>query len=261
MEKGFDIIICTWNNFEYLKLLIRSIKEHSYFTHNIIVHVNESNPTIIEWLGDNNIIYTQSSTNLGVCSGINLAVTRSTKDWLCFFDDDMYALPGWDSELVDYYNKNNLDKMVWLGSFMIEPGGTNLKSVISQNYGKNLSEFNENGLLSSFKSFSKNLKNIACNSTCPLLLNRELFLSVGGYDEDFDPGIGAELGLVKRYWDMGVRKYIAVKDSMVYHFGSKSTSRVRNGQEGPRRDRLFKEKYGISREEFINNELKKGSKI
>ncbi|HAI38864.1 MAG TPA: hypothetical protein DCM40_12455, partial [Maribacter sp.] len=106
----------------------------------------------------------------------------------------MYALPGWDINLVNYHKDNNLDTYVWLGSFMIEPGGTSLNSVISKNYGKNINEFKESSLLSDYKSFSQNLKNISCNSTCPLLLNRELFLSLRGYDEDFDPGIGAELG-------------------------------------------------------------------
>ena len=261
MNKGFDIIICTWNNFDYLKLLIRSIRENSSLPHTIIVHVNESNSSILSWLDKEKITYTHNSKNIGLCKGTNLAVKKANKDWLCFFDDDMYALPGWDINLVNYHQDNNLDTYVWLGSFMIEPGGTSLNSVISKNYGKNINEFKESSLLSDYKSFSQNLKNISCNSTCPLLLNRELFLSLKGYDEDFDPGIGAELGLVKRFWDAGVRKYIAVKDSLVYHFGSRSTSRVRDGQEGVKRDKLFKHKYGITREDFINKELKKGNKI
>ncbi len=261
MNSGFDIIICTWNNFNYLKLLIRSIEQNSDLPHNIVVHVNESTNEIIDWLKNKNITHTHSLENIGLCKGTNLAVTKTSKDWLCFFDDDMYALPGWDSGLINYFKNNNLDERVWLGSFMVEPGGTSLNSVISKNYGKSIREFKESSLLNDYKSFSQNLQDISCNSTCPLLLNRELFLSLGGYDEDFDPGIGAELGLVKRYWDNGVRKYVAVKDSLVYHFGSRSTSRVRDGQEGIKRDRLFKHKYGITREDFINKELKKGSKI
>ena len=89
--------------------------------------------------------------------------------------------------MINYFKNNNLDERVWLGSFMVEPGGTSLNSVISKNYGKSIREFKESSLLNDYKSFSQNLQDISCNSTCPLLLNRELFLSLGGYDEDFDP--------------------------------------------------------------------------
>ena len=198
MEEGFDIIICTWKNFEYLKLLVESINKNSSLNHNIIIHVNESTSSTTRWLEEQQITHTSSDTNLGLCTGNNLAVTQATKEWLCFFDDDMYALPGWDTAMVDYFNNNNLDEKVWLGSFMIEPGGTNLNSVISKDYGKTINQFKESELLKDYKSFSYNLKNIICNSTCPLLLNKKLFLSLGGYDEDFDPAIGAELGLVKK---------------------------------------------------------------
>ena len=37
----FSIIIPTFNNLDYLKLCINSIKKNSAFQHEIIVHVNE----------------------------------------------------------------------------------------------------------------------------------------------------------------------------------------------------------------------------
>ena len=96
------------NNFNYLKLLIRSIEQNSDLPHNIVVHVNESTNEIIDWLKNKNITHTHSLENIGLCKGTNLAVTKTSKDWLCFFDDDMYALPGWDSGLINYFKNNNL---------------------------------------------------------------------------------------------------------------------------------------------------------
>ena len=37
----FSIIIPTYNNINYLKLCIESIKKNSNFNHEIIIHVNE----------------------------------------------------------------------------------------------------------------------------------------------------------------------------------------------------------------------------
>ena len=42
----FSIIVPTYNNIEYLKILISSIKKNSKFNHEIIVHVNDSNKVL-----------------------------------------------------------------------------------------------------------------------------------------------------------------------------------------------------------------------
>ena len=38
----YSILIPTWNNIEYLKLCINSIRTNSHFEHQLIVHVNET---------------------------------------------------------------------------------------------------------------------------------------------------------------------------------------------------------------------------
>ena len=37
----FSIIIPTYNNLDYLKLCLKSIKDNSSFNHEIIIHINE----------------------------------------------------------------------------------------------------------------------------------------------------------------------------------------------------------------------------
>ena len=37
----YSIVIPTYNNIEYFKLLIKSINDNSFFKHEIIVHVND----------------------------------------------------------------------------------------------------------------------------------------------------------------------------------------------------------------------------
>ena len=46
----FSIIIPTFNNLNYLKLCIKSIKKNSYFNHEIIVHVNVGADGTIDYL-------------------------------------------------------------------------------------------------------------------------------------------------------------------------------------------------------------------
>jgi len=39
----FSILIPTWNNLNFLKLCIDSLKKNSRYKHQIIVHINEGN--------------------------------------------------------------------------------------------------------------------------------------------------------------------------------------------------------------------------
>ena len=46
----FSIIIPTYNNLEYLKLCLKSIKKNSKFNHEIIIHVNEGTDGTLDYL-------------------------------------------------------------------------------------------------------------------------------------------------------------------------------------------------------------------
>ena len=46
----FSILIPTYNNLEYLKTCINSIKKNSKFNHQIIVHVNEGSDGTLEFI-------------------------------------------------------------------------------------------------------------------------------------------------------------------------------------------------------------------
>ena len=51
----FSILIPTFNNLEYLKICIDSIKKNSNYEHQIIVHVNEGSDKTIDYVQQNNL--------------------------------------------------------------------------------------------------------------------------------------------------------------------------------------------------------------
>ena len=69
----YSIIIPTFNNIAYLKKCIESIKKNSKFEHEIIPHVNEGSDGTIEFLEQENIKFTHTKYNSGICEGINKA--------------------------------------------------------------------------------------------------------------------------------------------------------------------------------------------
>ena len=121
----FSIILPSWNNFNYLKICIDSIKKNSKYKHDINVHLNEGKDGSAEYLNQNGIKFNHSSENLGLCKGTNSAANLAETDYLIYCHDDMYFLPNWDFFLEEEVKKvkNNL---YYFSGTMVGPLGSGL---------------------------------------------------------------------------------------------------------------------------------------
>ena len=106
----FSIIIPTFNNLDYLKLCLKSLRKNSKFNHEIIVHINEGTDGTLEYIKKNKIIHTFSKSNIGLCSAINLAAKKANTNYILYSHDDMYYLPGWDNYLIEEIKKIKVKK-------------------------------------------------------------------------------------------------------------------------------------------------------
>ena len=84
----FSIIIPTLNNLKYLKNCIKSIMKNSNFKHEIIPHVNIGSDGTIDYLRSQEIDYTHTLDNSGICKGMNIAAKKSK------FDPQFYWFMG-----------------------------------------------------------------------------------------------------------------------------------------------------------------------
>ena len=115
----YSIIIPTFNNLEYLKLTLYSIRKNSKYNHEIIIHINEGIDGTLEFIQKEKIKYTYSRENLGVCTAVNLAAEKATTDYILYCHDDMYLCPNWDFYLNKEVKILNTKKFYLLG-IMIE---------------------------------------------------------------------------------------------------------------------------------------------
>ena len=75
-------IICpTYNNLEYLKLFIKSIKNNSFYNHELIFHINDGSDGSLQYIKEKQIKFTHSIDNIGLCSSVNNAFKKSTKKY------------------------------------------------------------------------------------------------------------------------------------------------------------------------------------
>ena len=82
---------------------------------------------------------------------------------------------------------------------------------------------------------------------------------VGGFSEEFNPGIGSDPDFNMKLWKEGVRIFKGLNDFKVYHFGSLTTRKKKNFIQN-RGDKTFLKKWGITTKFFKKHYLKSKTK-
>ena len=246
-----SIIIPTYNNLNYLKISIESIKKNSTYSHEIIVHVNENKDNTINYLKNEKIKYTFSKENIGLCSSVNLAVKESSTNFILYSHDDMYFLPGWDICLESELSKIS-NKLFYFSGSMIQSNGAHYKL----NCGDNYENFDEKYLLENYKNI--NIKDHQGTHWAPHLIHREIWNQVNGFSEEFNPGDGSDSDLNMKLWKTGVRLFKGLNDFKVFHFGSISMRKNKNIRKN-NGTKTFLKKWGITPRFFFNHYLRTGT--
>ena len=222
-DELFSILIPTWNNLLYLQLCIESIRKNSLHNHQIIVHVNEGTDGTLAWVQSQpDIDYTYSNKNIGVCYALNIARGLLATDYVLYMNDDMYACPGWDEELLKEVKAVG-HHFFFLSATAIEPVGSS-NCVIEKNYGTDIETFREEQLLKEFALLPMNDWQGA--TWPPNIVHKDVWDMVGGYSAEFSPGMYSDPDFSMKLWELGIRLFKGVSKSRVYHFGSKSTKRI-----------------------------------
>lgn len=248
----FSILIPSWNNLDYLKCCVASLLKNSTYNHQLIIHVNEGKDGTLEWVKGQNLSYTYSSENVGVCFGFNSPSSLADSDYLVFSDDDFYFTPGWDESLLKEIQNVGHDYFCISGT-MIEHSPTQYNCIMAPyDYGKTVKEFDEQKFLSEFKSLP--FQDWMGSTWYPMVLSKKIGTLIGGLSVEFSPGMASDPDMMMKLWMLGVRYYKGVSESRVYHFTSRSTSRVKKNDG----NKQFLLKWGLSKSTFYDFYLRMG---
>lgn len=248
----FSILIPTWNNLAYLQLCVDSIRRHSTYEHQLIVHVNEGSDGTLEWVHAQKLDFTFSKENVGVCHALNAAAKLAQTPYICFLNDDMAVLPNWDAALVDEIRGIGHDRWFISGT-MIEPTDTrNACALAPFDFGRNAAAYKEEALVQTYARWQK--QDWSGATWPPNVVPKSLWEEVGGYSVEFSPGMSSDPDFSMKLWQVGVRYFKGIAASRVYHFQTKSTGKVKKNN-GPRQ---FLEKWGITQGSFAKFYLRRG---
>ena len=135
---------------------------------------------------------------------------------------------------------------------MIEPTDTGNPCVVVADFGDSVERFRESELLQQYQNIEK--KDWKGATWPPNVLPLALWDLVGGMSIEFSPGMYSDPDLSRKLWEAGVRHFRGVGASRVYHFGSKSTKKIRHNKGKT----AFLLKWGMSSNDFTKNILQRG---
>lgn len=201
-----SVIINCFNGEEFLENSLKSILNQSYKNWELIFFDNNSNDNsykIFKSFEDKRFKYFKSSSKISLSKARNIAVSKSSGEWIGFCDCD------------DVWHRNKLELQLKKIKTSFDPklalvyGKSGL--IIEKNYKKkrNWKKLNNNSKLPTKKLFYKLIhQNFIFWGSA--LINKKIFIKLGGIDpelnqaEDFD----ILLKILKRYNAIAVQKEI-----------------------------------------------------
>lgn len=253
MDTKSNITFCisTWNNLDYLKIAVDSVRRNSHFKDSpFIIHAENCTDGTDEWLVENEKKYNLSvyidknDIPIGIGGGMNFCAEKAETEYILFLHSDFYVTKDWDLHLY-----NLRDKFDWVDSFRFEPNifnqqlgfrhGTIILPVDS--FGTLHNDFNEIRFDRYVDEFQKiNEAEILYPKLQGVsgLIKKETWNAVGGNDPLFAPASWEDMDLYLRFRNMGYN-YTSTSKSIIWHFGARGSHRLEEN-EGKSSERQIK---------------------
>jgi GT2 family glycosyltransferase/Flp pilus assembly protein TadD len=219
-EKRISIVILTFNQLEYTKKCVESIRKHTPVPHEIIFVDNASKDGTIKWLKkltqeNPNFKLIENKKNLGFSKGCNQGITASSGEYILLLNNDILVTEGWLSGMLECINSSPDIGVV--GPMTNNISG--LQRVLSADYGD---MGNLEGYARAFREKNRYRRILTRRIVgfC-MLFRRELVEKIGLLDETFGSGNYEDDDFCLRLSLEGYRNLIA-GDVFVHHYGSRS---------------------------------------
>ncbi|MGB9629126.1 MAG: glycosyltransferase family 2 protein [Thermodesulfobacteriota bacterium] len=230
-----SIIIVNWNSAEDTLRCVRSIKEETKSTsYEIIVVDNGSFDGCGERLGKEHpdVVYIQSTENLGFARGNNLGASRARGKAILFLNPDTIILDGAIDRL--YRHLWDLPHCGILGCRVLNGDGsfqescvqafpTLVNQVLDSTFLRRLFPKSPFWGQGNIGSASNPVAEVEVVSGACMVVTRDVFEKVGGFSEDYFM-YGEDVDLCYRVSKQGFRNYHAHHVEII-HYGGKSSGK------------------------------------
>ena len=229
--------VSTYNNYNYLKLLIKSVRKNSHFKDSpFVVYAENCTDGTNEWLAKNadelKIDYHIEPNNKvrrGIGGGMNFCASKVKTEFINFLQSDLYVAEDWDLELLKCFEKNvGKNKGIVFGQ-RVQPDIFNDQPRIGtvfvplDEFGEYHHNFNEEYFLKWCREFRKlNKFTVRKGEGVSGLIRKEDWDYIGGNDDRFAPAYCEDMDLFIRMQNEEF-KFILTSESLLFHFASRAS--------------------------------------
>jgi GT2 family glycosyltransferase/Tfp pilus assembly protein PilF len=212
-----SIIIAAFNQADYTKKCLESIKRFTKVSHEIILIDNASSDRTEKMFPNeiNYVRYFRNKSNVGFPAAINQGILQSIGEYVLILNNDTIVTEGWLERMV---NAAESDKQTGIvGPISNAVSGVQLDKNASY---KNVSELPAYAAKVRKQNADQLIEFPRVAFLCTLI-KREVIEKLGGLDERFSPGNFEDDDFCLRAQLAGY-KTVIVKDVFIHHYGSKS---------------------------------------
>jgi GT2 family glycosyltransferase/2-polyprenyl-3-methyl-5-hydroxy-6-metoxy-1,4-benzoquinol methylase len=210
-----SIVIPVYNHLEYTVCCLASLLRHAIQSSFEVVIVDDASfdetPNILPTV--KNINYVRNEKNIGFLQSSNKGATLARGQFLVFLNNDTQVLEGWLDELVNTFRQYSDVGLV--GSKLLYPNG------MLQEAGAIMKPDGSAELVGLNADPARPEYNVVrevdyCSGAC-LLIEAEVFKTLGGFDEIYSPCYCEDSDLAFRVRKMGKRVLYQPRSVVVHH--------------------------------------------
>ena len=236
--------VSTYNNLEYLKWCVSSVRENAYFKDApFIVHAENCTDGTNEWLGEN---YKQYDLEVhiepkveparGIGGGMNFCAHCVKTDLIIFLQSDFFVTKNFDLELLEEYNKHEGRRVV--SSWRVQPNIFNNPPMKPGNiflpleaYGAYYDNFEGKAFLDFANEFTEinDVQIRRGEGAGGFIISKEDWDYIGGNDSLFAPTSWDDMDLFIRMQNEGY-KFIQTTKSVIWHFAGRGSHRLEENE-------------------------------
>jgi len=235
--------ISTFNNLEYLKIAIDSVRTNSHYNDApFIIHAENCEDGTDEWLKEHAEEYDleyyidKNDVPLGIGGGMNFCAERVKTEYIMFLHSDFYVTKDWDLDLLNVFEQYP-DEKLWVNSHRVEPKmfpgqesrhGTVI--VPQDEFGAYYHDFRKDEFERWANQFTKmNDFQISKGEGVSGLIRKCDWDEIGGNDPLFAPASWEDMDLFLRMLQAGFR-FVLPSKSLVWHFGARGSHRLEENE-------------------------------
>ena len=239
MISPLTFCISTYNNLEYLKIAVKSVRENSHFKDApFIIHAENCDDGTDEWLDtygeDYNLDWyiEKNPQPVGIGGGMNFCADKVQTEYIMFLHSDFYVTKDWDLDLLKVHQKYPNEKL-WVNSHRVEPqmfpnsqsrwGTVVVNKDLFGAYHHDFDSHTFDIWVELFKQ--ENDFEIPKGEGVSGLIKKEHWDEIGGNDPIFAPASYDDMDLFLRMIQNGWR-FILPSSSVVWHFGARGSHRL-----------------------------------